>query len=880
MRKYIALILSVVMSVSGCMYVNYTVSHNTAITAEASDSNKAANGLLDMNELTGWASVSAEGVDGVTGGGNAAPVTVTTREEFVNAVSGSTPRVVIVSGRINCMTDTGYAIDIGSNKTIVGADKNAVLKGGINFKNQSNVIVSNLTIQGSYGESRTPSDCVNVDGSHHIWFNHLSIYEADDGNLDIKGGSNYITVSWCKFWYTKEENGHRLSCLIGSGAGDHDDTDYRRLKVTYHHNWFADLADQRMPRVMYGTVHVYNNYYSCSGNSYCIGADCYASVLVENNYFYKVNNPHQFMYDTNEMPTSITARGNEYDQTSGKKDNGQAPNKLGVVDEFVDPPYPYVLDNAKDVPAMVQKYAGPQNIDPNATPHPTATPKPSTDPTPVPTAKPYVSPSPTPKPYKNDNPVTIVKDSERGEVYQFNGQNSDNSNGYLEIPNPFAGKDFSETPTYSGGFPVWKKGVSISYWQYLPSGAKEGALLNFSGSHRAIHFQDWPLYVEGTEEGFRYRYTDNGGTYSLIREGDVTTGLQFTTLGSFGFSEDNCTGRNENPYSGSYAMNMDFQQKNYFYYFARTSGNQTPLSSAKGKWHHVTHVIQNDNVLTYVDGTLTTKEQYSFWGANVRPEDAGQGFNLGYGWKQMYRQKTTSDYYSHGITILDFLSRKNTKLYLGGEASLWASLGMSDYTTPSGVKIDELQFFDEPLTATEVKNLMNGTQPSVSEAPDKTPEPTQTPRPTLTPSPSPTPVPTKTPTPVPTETPTVPTATPTVPTETPAVPTATPTVPTETPAVPTATPTVPTETPAVPTATPDVTEVPTPTHKPEYLLGDVNLDEKITAEDALLTLKKVVKLEELNEQQFIQADVDRNDNITAEDALQILKYVVKLISAF
>lgn len=62
--------------------------------------------------------------------------------------------------------------------------------------------------------------------------------------------------------------------------------------------------------------------------------------------------------------------------------------------------------------------------------------------------------------------------------------------------------------------------------------------------------------------------------------------------------------------------------------------------------------------------------------------------------------------------------------------------------------------------------------------------------------------------------------------------------------------------------------------------GDVNGDLAVAADDALLTLKSVVKLTTLDAQAFVRADVDGDESITATDALLILKHVVKLIDQF
>ncbi len=64
------------------------------------------------------------------------------------------------------------------------------------------------------------------------------------------------------------------------------------------------------------------------------------------------------------------------------------------------------------------------------------------------------------------------------------------------------------------------------------------------------------------------------------------------------------------------------------------------------------------------------------------------------------------------------------------------------------------------------------------------------------------------------------------------------------------------------------------------IFGDVNLGGYVTADDALLVLKSVVKLTTLDEFQQQAADVNGDNSITADDALLVLKKVVRLISSF
>lgn len=308
--------------------------------------------------VNGFASVGS----GTTGGGNASPITVTTAADLKTHAKASGARVIIVKGKIT----VNGAVDVMSDKTIRGADASATVVGGFNMNGVSNIIIKNLNIQ--YGGT---ADTIASRKSHHVWYDHLNIWDATDGLLDITNESDYQTVSWCKFWYSNTSNDHRLASLVGSGGGDHPE-DEGKLRVTYHHNWWAQNVDQRMPRVMYGEGHIYNNYYNSPGNSYCIGFGSYASILVQNNYFEKVKSPHELMYD---VYAYAETTGNTYDGTTGNKHTGKLGSRHVAGQENnkfdpVKPPYSFSLDSASASRDIVKKCAGPQNSSGGTTPDP------------------------------------------------------------------------------------------------------------------------------------------------------------------------------------------------------------------------------------------------------------------------------------------------------------------------------------------------------------------------------------------------------------------------------------------------------------------------------------------------------------------------------
>lgn len=289
--------------------------------------------------VIGWASVSGDGVDTTTGGEGGTTVSVSSASELQSQVSGASARIVQVSGTISV-----NELDVGSNKTIIGVGGDATINGGINISDESNVILQNLNINGR--NSTADGDGIHVQRSHHIWIDHVNIWDASDGNLDINDYSNWITVSWSIFSYSSNppDVNHRYSNLIGSGDGV--TTDRGRLKVTWHHNWWSDRVHERMPRVRFGQVHVFNNYYTSSGNNYCIRAGVEANILVENNYFENVDTPHEI----DASGAIITANGNTYSGTTGATDeSGSA----------FDPPYPYTLESPEAARTAIQANAGP-----------------------------------------------------------------------------------------------------------------------------------------------------------------------------------------------------------------------------------------------------------------------------------------------------------------------------------------------------------------------------------------------------------------------------------------------------------------------------------------------------------------------------------------
>jgi len=269
---------------------------------------------------------------GTTGGGSATPVTVSTAAAFRTATGDTTPRVIIVQGRI----DLGGSANIRSNKTIIGADTSSGLYNGTVQVQGSNYIFQNLTFGPSSG------DVMEVSGGTNVFITKCEFYGSTDELCSIVRQADYVTVSWCKFYFPSPDD-HSFASLIGNS--DTATSDRGKLHVTMHHNWYAEGVRGRMPRVRFGHVHIYNNFYNSVGNGYCIGIGYECHIRLENTHFENVNGPWSDYGGTSNG--EIGWAGLKF---VGCSQPTFMPN---VYSTIFTPPYPFTLDNVNDVKGLV-----------------------------------------------------------------------------------------------------------------------------------------------------------------------------------------------------------------------------------------------------------------------------------------------------------------------------------------------------------------------------------------------------------------------------------------------------------------------------------------------------------------------------------------------
>lgn len=197
-------------------------------------------------------------------------------------------------------------VHVPSNTSIIGMD-NAKLKGVNLVLDSDNVIIRNIQFESPYdyfpswdpndgpeGNWNSQYDSISIKGGTHIWIDHSSFqdgpetvekyfgrkYEHRDGLVDITNEADYITISYSTF------ANHNKTMLIGSS--DSKISDEGKLHVTLHHNYFHNVV-QRLPRVRFGQVHVYNNYFASDTTNgeyayaYALGVGKKSQIYAENN---------------------------------------------------------------------------------------------------------------------------------------------------------------------------------------------------------------------------------------------------------------------------------------------------------------------------------------------------------------------------------------------------------------------------------------------------------------------------------------------------------------------------------------------------------------------------------------------------------------------
>lgn len=224
---------------------------------------------------------------GVTGGGNATP-TLVSNESQLSAALNKKNSVIIITQDI---TVSNHISSDKSNLTLMALPGKKLISNqqdqsnsGILYLKGNNIILRNLIFEGPGAYDCDGWDNLCLDKATNVWVDHCDFQDGVDGNFDIKGTSDNITVSWCRFRYLKAPKAggsggaddHRFSNLVGSGSSDKPaDGTYN---ITYAFCWWDEGCKQRMTRCRNCLLHFLNCYWNSSVADYYVGpenASCY-----------------------------------------------------------------------------------------------------------------------------------------------------------------------------------------------------------------------------------------------------------------------------------------------------------------------------------------------------------------------------------------------------------------------------------------------------------------------------------------------------------------------------------------------------------------------------------------------------------------------------
>lgn len=277
------------------------------------------------------------------------------------------------------LKETGVSkinIDSFDGLTIFSSSGATIKHAAFTFKRSNNIIIRNLKFdelwewdEASKGDyDKNDWDYITVENSSNIWIDHTTFHKAYDGLVDVKKGSNGVTISWSSFasddqssnsWVTQQINALEANMsaypmyayLRSSSVGMSKEqiiavaasqkkghligatefaSDNPNLEVTLHHNYYKDIQD-RMPRLRGGNVHAYN-------------------IVMDNAEAWTIKNSI-----TSDMAKAISAKGYHFGVTS----NGAISTENGSVllEKSVIRGVQYPLRN-NQVSATQSKYTG------------------------------------------------------------------------------------------------------------------------------------------------------------------------------------------------------------------------------------------------------------------------------------------------------------------------------------------------------------------------------------------------------------------------------------------------------------------------------------------------------------------------------------------
>jgi len=250
---------------------------------------------FDANKPIGWCTLG----NGTTGDETNTVYHVTTFEEMKNAfrkIDGAIKNRTIYFDA-DIYVPEKFFVGQAENLTLYGkpgtrlynrihtADQDS--SGIFYFKECKNLIIRNITMECAGAFDNSSADNMQLVTCQNVWIDHCDFIDGVDGCLDIKTGTDNVSITWCRFRYLLPfwpdgkggANDHRFPLLIGSG--DKNTEDIGHLNTTIAYCWFDEGCMERTPRVRKGKIHVVNCDYTNVGAHYLVGPGYLANIYEE-----------------------------------------------------------------------------------------------------------------------------------------------------------------------------------------------------------------------------------------------------------------------------------------------------------------------------------------------------------------------------------------------------------------------------------------------------------------------------------------------------------------------------------------------------------------------------------------------------------------------
>lgn len=199
-------------------------------------------------------------------------------------------RFTLLGSEETCAVETVLkAVDtrtlpLGSNKTLVGLGRGALLRGASVAigKDAENVILRNVALYDVNRGLLGAGDGLTISGAKDVWIDHVTLKWISDDFMDARDDARGVTLSWMRY------DGTSPDACRGQHTRAAQITD---ATVTLHHTFF-DHAESHAPLVSgeQARAHIFDNLVQ-DNQGYGVGSSCAAQVLLEATTFRTVMTP-------------------------------------------------------------------------------------------------------------------------------------------------------------------------------------------------------------------------------------------------------------------------------------------------------------------------------------------------------------------------------------------------------------------------------------------------------------------------------------------------------------------------------------------------------------------------------------------------------------